>query len=151
MKIDYQKLLDEVMLDFVRKVLVKVQKEGLPSENHFYISFLTSDPLVTLSNRMRNIYPKEMTIVLQNQFEDLLVKEESFSVKLSFNRMYEIVEVPFRSITSFTDPSVNFSLQFNHRPPSTKSSNEITLLSIKDEAEPDNIIILDKFRKNKPS
>jgi hypothetical protein len=53
-----------------------------------------------------------MTIVLQHQFWDLTVGDDSFEVGLSFNGIPERLTVPFAAIRGFFDPSVNFGLQF---------------------------------------
>jgi uncharacterized protein len=92
--------------------LTDAAKKGLPGDHHFKISFSTTAPGVTLSERMRERYPQEMTIVLQYQFWDLTVTEESFDVGLSFGGVPERVGVPFDAITAFYDPSVQFGFQF---------------------------------------
>jgi hypothetical protein len=53
-----------------------------------------------------------MTVILQHQFWDLVVTEDRFEVGLSFNGIPERLVVPFNSIKSFFDPSVQFGLQF---------------------------------------
>jgi hypothetical protein len=53
-----------------------------------------------------------MTIILQHQFWDLVVTEDRFEVGLSFGGIPERLVVPFSSIKSFLDPSVQFGLQF---------------------------------------
>ncbi len=55
----------------VRDVLQETAKNGLPGEHHFYLSFVTTAPGVVLSDALKNQHPDEMTIVLQNQYEDL--------------------------------------------------------------------------------
>jgi len=155
MTINYQELLEEAMLGLVRKVLIKAEDAGPQEDNHFYISFRTDHPDVILSERMRQKYPQEITIVLQNQYEDLLTRQEYFSVKLSFNSLKEVVKVPFAAITSFVDPAVRFSLQFTPKLNNKKQVTAKDKFSVsKDlsEIEPvsDNVIVLDKFRnKNK--
>jgi hypothetical protein len=57
-------------------------------------------------------YPEEMTVILQHQFWDLVVTEDRFEVGLSFGGIPERLVVPFNSIKSFFDPSVQFGLQF---------------------------------------
>ena len=156
---DYQKLLNESLIDFVKKVLSKVQVEGLSGDQHFYLSFFTSDPEVQLSSRIKSQYPDEITIVLQNQFENLTVNPDSFSVKLAFNSIPEVIVVPYRCLTSFADPSVNFNLQFKHKP---VASDTIILSTLnkkekmqtvkkpetkKTKKTTNNVIMLDKFRK----
>ncbi|MEL7189963.1 MAG: ClpXP protease specificity-enhancing factor SspB, partial [Pseudomonadota bacterium] len=51
-------------------------------------------------------------IVLQNKFWELEVREEGFSVGLSFNQIPAKLDVPFAAITAFVDPAVDFGLQF---------------------------------------
>jgi hypothetical protein len=65
-----------------------------------------------LSNRLREKYPQEMTIVLQHQFWDLGVTEHAFEVGLSFSGVPERLLIPFDALTGFFDPSVQFGLKF---------------------------------------
>jgi len=53
-----------------------------------------------------------MTVILQHQFWDLVVTDDRFEVGLSFGGIPERLVVPFNSIKSFFDPSVQFGLQF---------------------------------------
>jgi len=96
----------------VRTVLADAAKKGLPGEHHFKITFDTTAPGVTLSERMRARYPEEMTVVLQHQFWDLTVTEQGFEVGLSFGGIPERVGVPFDAVTAFYDPAVQFGFQF---------------------------------------
>ena len=112
--IDYGQLLDEAMYVIVKKVLQLVAKEGLPGTHHFFISFATQYHGVVISQRLLAQYPKEMTIVLQYQFENLVVTEDTFSISLNFNGINEHLIIPFAAIEVFADPSVSFSLQFKH-------------------------------------
>jgi len=84
----------------------------MPGEHHFFITFDTTAEDVRLSPRLLAQYPEEMTVILQHQFWDLTVTEERFEVGLSFGGIAERLVVPFNSIKSFFDPSVQFGLQF---------------------------------------
>lgn len=110
--IRYDLLAQEALRGVVRRVLVDAARDGLPGEHHFYITFDTRAPGVRLSNRMRDKYPLEMTVVLQHQYWDLIVTEHSFEVGLSFGGIPERLLVPFEAIKGFFDPSVQFGLQF---------------------------------------
>lgn len=110
--IDYEGLAQEAMRGVVRKVLARTAKSGLIGDHHFYISFETEAPGVTLSKRLREKYPREMTIVLQHRFWDLSVSEDRFEVKLTFDGIPERLVVPFSAVKVFFDPSVRFGLQF---------------------------------------
>ncbi len=110
--IRYDLLVQDALRGAVRKVLSDVARDGVPGEHHFYISFRTHARGVRLSSRMRELYPDEMTIVLQHQFWDLSVTGEAFEVGLSFQNIPEMLLIPFDAVTRFADPSVGFELQF---------------------------------------
>jgi len=111
--IDYEALAQEAMRGVVRSVLTRAAKSGLPGDHHFYISFETEAPGVSLSKRLKEKYPREMTIVLQHRFWDLAVSEDRFEVKLTFDGIPERLVIPFTAVKVFFDPSVRFGLQFD--------------------------------------
>lgn len=112
--IDYSALVDNAMHLIVKKSLEIFAKNNIDSDHHFFISFITKYPGVVISDKLHNKYPYEMTIVLQYQFEDLIVNDEEFSVSLSFDNQREQIKIPFAALTAFADPSVKFGLQFRH-------------------------------------
>ena len=111
--IRYDILAQEALRGVVRKVLSEVARTGLPGEHHFFISFVTKAPGVRISQRLVEQYDKEMTIVLQNQFDGLKVTDTGFEVGLSFDGRAELLVIPFSAIKGFFDPSVQFGLQFD--------------------------------------
>jgi hypothetical protein len=110
--INYEALAQDAFRGIVRTVLTRVAKTGLPGNHHFYISFGTRTPGVSLSNRLKEKYPEEMTIVLQHRFRDLIVSPTQFEVKLTFDGIPETLVVPFAAVKVFFDPSVPYGLQF---------------------------------------
>lgn len=112
--IDYSALVDDAMHLIVKKSLQIFAKNAVNTDHHFFISFITKYPGVSLAEKLKNKYPYEMTIVLQYQFEDLVVGDDHFSVSLSFDGKKENIVIPFAALTAFADPSVKFGLQFRH-------------------------------------
>ena len=115
--IRYDLLVQEALKGVVRRVLVDAARDGLPGEHHFYVSFRTDHAGVRLSQRLREKYPQDMTIVLQHQFEALTVNDGAFEVGLSFAGIPERLRVPFDALTGFFDPSVQFGLKFETSEP----------------------------------
>jgi len=115
-QIDYDALLHEAFRDaqrgVMRGILTKVAEHGLPGDHHFYISFNTLAPGVSIAPRLLQKYPTEMTIVLQHRFWDLFVQADRFEVKLTFDSIRERLVVPFSAVRMFFDPSVPYGLQF---------------------------------------
>lgn len=110
--IRYDLLTQSALRGVVREVLTQVQSDGLPGEHHLYIAFDTRADGVSISKRLEEQYPEEMTVVLQYQFWDLFVSDERFEVKLSFANVPERLVIPFSSVKAFYDPSAQFGLQF---------------------------------------
>ncbi len=110
--IHYEELAQEALRSVIRKVLERVEKDGLPGDHHFYIAFDTHADDVSISKRLREHYPDEMTIVLQHQFWDLKAEANHFEIRLSFNNIPERLVVPYEAINVFFDPSVPYGLQF---------------------------------------
>jgi hypothetical protein len=110
--IRYDLLVQDALKGVVRKVLTDAAREGLSGDHHFYVSFRTDAPGVRISQRLREKYPADMTVVLQHQFWDLIVTDQSFEVGLSFSGVPERLFVPFEALTGFFDPSVQFGLKF---------------------------------------
>ena len=112
--IPYDEIVQEALRAVVGRVLGEVERGGgtLPGEHHFYITFKTGASGVDIPMSLRERFPDEMTIVLQNKFWDLNVREDGFSVGLSFNQVPSKLDIPFAAITAFVDPAVDFGLQF---------------------------------------
>ena len=112
--IPYDEIVQEALRAVVGRVLGEVQDTGgsLPGNHHFYITFKTGANGVDIPMSLRERFPDEMTIVLQNKFWDLDVREDGFSVGLSFNQIPSKLTIPFAAITAFVDPAVDFGLQF---------------------------------------
>lgn len=108
----YDRMMERAVRGVVREALAVAASRGLPGAHHFYITFKTQAPGVTIPDFLLAKYPEEMTIVLEHQFWDLEVTEESFAVTLSFSNKPARLNIPFAAISTFADPSVQFGLQF---------------------------------------
>lgn len=110
---------DDWTQDALRQVVVSALRyaatNGLPGTHHFYITFKTDYPGVSVPDRLKAQYPDEMTIVLQHQFQALTVDEigQTMSVSLNFSGIPSLLVVPIAAISSFADPEVRFGLQFH--------------------------------------
>ena len=109
---DYDFLVEESLKNVVKKVLKITSETGLIGNSHFFITFNGDDPSVIVPPELKNADNSEIKIIIQHQFWDLKTSEDHFEVTLSFSGEKKNISVPFKSITSFTDPSVGFGLQF---------------------------------------
>jgi hypothetical protein len=146
-EMNYEQLAHEALRGVVRAALERVLTDGLPGAHHFYITFKTRAPGVSVSPDILAKYPDEMTVVLQHQYDDLRVDPDRFSVKLRFGGVPKVLAMPYSAITRFYDPSVQFLLQFEApeivepveepTPPTPASPSE----------DGPKVVSLDQFRK----
>ena len=154
----YDQLAQNALRGVVREALRRIERTGLPGEHHFYIAFNTRYPGVQISDKLLQRYPREMTIVIQHQYSNLLIDEEKFQVVLFFDQLPEKLVVPFLAIKGFLDPAVQFGLQFEVVNVEQKSGSEdgSEAEAVTDEkseetdaaeSEEPKVVSLDAFRK----
>jgi hypothetical protein len=145
--IDYGNLMHRAIRGLIQTVLKDVADNGLPGAHHFFITFDTTAEGVEIADWLRARYPQEMTVVIQHWFDNMVVTDEGFSITLNFGNQPEPLIIPFDSLRTFVDPSVEFGLRFE-----THESDED---DAEDEPEDDpeppqhdaQVVRLDKFRK----
>jgi hypothetical protein len=111
--IPYDEIVQDALRAVVGRVLQEVEASGsLPGSHHFYITFNTRVPGVSIPKHLAERFPDEMTIVIQHRYWDLKVEADAFSVGLSFGGVPSTLHVPFAAVTQFHDPAVDFALTF---------------------------------------
>ena len=147
---DYEYLTRRALKRVVQDVLsVTAELKKTPGEHHFYIEFETGAPGVDIPDFLREAYPETMTIVLQHQFDDLIVDDEHFAVTLWFKGKPARLSIAFEALTNFADPSVAFGLRFVDGAEEVEAASEETETeeaSEKDQSDAQ-VISLDSFRK----
>jgi hypothetical protein len=110
--IPYDEIVREALRAVVGRVLKEVESQGLPGDHHFYITFKTHAPGVSIPRQLQERFPDEMTIVLQHKYWDLKVFDAHFEVGLSFSQVPAQLVIPYAAISAFVDPAVDFALHF---------------------------------------
>ncbi len=160
-RLDYGRLMQKALRGLMAEVLGQVAEHGLPGEHHFYIGIDTTHPGVDMPPWLRARYPKEMTIVLQDWFEDLAVLGDRFQVTLNFSNQPQTLVVPFAAVQTFIDPSVKFGLKFDEDEDGPEDAEETAPIGEADPEDGDDgdgpgdggggptadVVSLDKFRR----
>ncbi len=159
-RINYGQMMHRALRGLLRDVLERVAADGLPGEHHFFITFDTAHPGVDLADWLRERYPDEMTIVMQEWFDNLAVMDDRFAVTLNFGNSPEPMVIPFDAVKTFVDPSVEFGLRFEPQEETDEEMAEPPLEAEMDEPELDDplddkaddggaeVVSLDSFRKH---
>ncbi|MBB2159405.1 SspB family protein [Gluconacetobacter sacchari] len=118
----YESWIEDAYRAVMLRALEHVGREGLPEGHHFYLTYRTDWPGVVMPSRLRAQYPHEITIVLQHQFWDLKVDEDTgtISVGLSFGGVGSILVIPADAVTAFADPHVRLALRFTPPEPAAE-------------------------------
>ena len=110
--IDYGNLMHRAMRGLIQEVLADVADRGLPGSHHFFITFDTRHEGAELADWLRERYPTEMTVVMQHWYDALEVNDDGFGITLNFGDSPARLYIPYDSILTFVDPSVEFGLRF---------------------------------------
>ncbi len=148
--IDYGNLMHQAMRRLIQQVLDQVSTQGLPGAHHFFITFDTNHPEVALADWLHDRYPGEMTIVIQHWFDNLQVDDEGFAVTLNFGDQPEPMYIPFDSIRTFVDPSVEFGLRFESHESEDEDEDDAEFEDTPDDdptPPAGEVVRLDSFRK----
>jgi len=150
MKINYSQILKKNMLNVFRDVLKNIEVNDLQEGHHLYITFQTDVKKVVIPDWLKAKHPKEMTIIIQYDYWNFKVKNNSFNIGLSFNNIKADIAVPFDAVISFADPYANFGLklineEINKKLSDKKPKRKKTV--IKKNKDKDNIIEFQKFKK----
>ena len=110
----YDAWAEEALREVAIRAIESAAANGLPGEHHFYLTFRTDHPGTSVPGHLKARYPQEITIVLQHQFDDLIVNRaaQRFEVTLFFGGVPSRLVVPFGALTMFHDPHVRFGLRF---------------------------------------
>jgi len=151
-KIHYGRLMHQAMRGLLAEVLRDVAQRGLPGKHHFFITFDTHADGVDIPDWLRERYPDEMTIVMQEWFENLEVREDGFSVTLNFGNDQVTMSIPFDAIRTFVDPSVEFGLRFEAAEGDAADNDaESPMIELDDEDDGEKrdaeVVSLDAFRR----
>jgi hypothetical protein len=97
---------------------------------------------------LKEAYPEEITIVMQEWFDGLAVMSDHFTVTLNFNDTPEPMVIPLDAIRAFVDPSVEFGLRFDPQDNAVEDLDELPDFDDDEEEHKDaEVVSLDAFRK----
>ena len=111
--LDYKSLIKSSLIEVIKHALKKTSEYGISNGHHFYITFDTTNPKNQIPEYLKKDYPKTMMIVIENEFWNLKVEHEYFSVDLKFKGKIDHLKINFSSLKTFVDPSVSFTLNLD--------------------------------------
>jgi hypothetical protein len=107
--------IDVAMRAVLRRILAEMPatapSQGTPNARS--IQFRTKAPGVVISQRWHEQSPEETSVVLQYQYRDLVLGEQTISVSVSFGGIWETIAIPWTAIKGFYDETAYFGFSLN--------------------------------------
>lgn len=100
----------QALYKIIRELLGEVAEKGLKGDDYYVLQFQT--PKATIPDFVRAKYPKEITIVLQHQFQDLVLTANAIEVVLTFGGVATNVVIPYETLMVFANPASRLALTF---------------------------------------
>lgn len=100
----------QALYKIVREILEEVAKNDLQGENYYILQFET--PKATIPDFVRAKYPQNITIVLQHQFQDLVLTANAIEVVLTFGGVASNIVIPYETLMVFANPTSGIALTF---------------------------------------
>jgi len=145
---NYTKILRNNMLNVFREVLLNISKNGLQEDHHLYITFDTNNAKVEIPKWLKEKHPREMTIVIQYEYWNFIIKKNLFKIGLSFNDIKTNLTIPYDSVISFADPYAKFGLNLAKEEKGKEKIELKTNKKIKTIKKKNNILEFKKISKN---
>ena len=143
MIIEYNKILKKNLENVLKEVLKIISNEGLKKGHHLFITFDPNNKGTKIPLWLKKQRPEIMTIVIQYEYWDLIIRKEDFSIRLSFNDIKTKITISFNSVVSFADPYANFGLKIQDKElKKIKKRNKIK------KSDSDKIIKFENYLKN---
>ena len=142
--LDYKSLIKTSLIEVIKHALKKTSDYGISNGHHFYITFDTTHSKNQIPQYLKKDYPKTMMIVIENEFWNLKVEQEFFSVDLKFKGKIDRLKIYFSSLKTFVDPSVSFTLNLDieDKVMTKKPKNKTKVLKKKQLENKSNVIFL---------
>lgn len=130
MPIDYTPYLNKAFKNLIKDVLEDASRNGVPDGSHFFFTFQTNRSDVKMPEFIRVKYPKEMSIILQHQYDNLNAGKDAFSVTLAFGGIPATLVIPYDALINFSDPGAGFGYTFTPAGPQEKTPQKAEVISL---------------------
>ena len=100
--------------DFMKDLIERLPKSASLADRDYamYIRYATATDGVILPSEMKEKYPTEITIVLQNQFENLTAFNNEFTVVLWFSGAPSTLQIPYDAIKEVVVPTIGLRIEY---------------------------------------
>ena len=146
--INYHKLVTDAYLDVIKKALAVAAADPVPGKFCFEITIDTTDFEVSVPPWLRDQFPNNITVIINQQYENLEVHDSYFAVTLFFNGTPVRMDVPFKSVLFFHDAIHGFKTMFSGTSEEVNIKDPLAEKPEGTETKQDNVVSIDDFRKD---
>lgn len=102
-------MIDPASLESAREYLRLLPADAPAIPNRVYITFRSRAPGVRIPSSINQRHPHDLTIILDQQYTNLVVSNDTISVTLAFDSVDYRIKIPFsavRTIANYPHDSV---------------------------------------------
>ncbi|NTG39381.1 hypothetical protein G6K88_34750 [Agrobacterium rhizogenes] len=136
----------------VKDVLAETALIGLPANHNLKLRFATESKRSIVPRHIIKKFPSEMTIsILKNNYENLQVEDQSFTIYLWFAGKLERLKIAFDDLIEFQDERAGFSVCFDSSPYNACDSSDLKIYDPTQTDEPTtaDVIFFDRAKKKR--
>lgn len=146
--IDYQGLVMDGYRKIVKNALRVMEEVNTFGAYSFTISINVLDDAVDIPDWLRSQHLSTLTIIINQQYENLMVADDYFEVTLYFNGVPAHLHIPYTTLVAFRDNDSDFAIGFGYVEPTKETEQDILPDDdTVDEEHSADVISLDSFRK----
>jgi hypothetical protein len=100
-------------IDFAKDLIERLPRSSAFADRDYemFIRYRTDAPGVVCPNSLREKYPHEINVVLQNQFSALTALDKYFTVVLWFDGKAETLCIPYTSVLEIVIPTIGLRVE----------------------------------------
>jgi hypothetical protein len=100
--------------EFLQQFVDRLPAESIFSDKSlsYYFTLDTKHEGILLGDDLKAKHPEYITLVLQNAFRDLNVRDDGFSVILTFGGVERTIAVPYDAIQAIRVPEIDLTISF---------------------------------------
>jgi len=99
--------------EFLQQFMDRLPTESMYADRSFsyYLTLDTRDPDLLIGDDLKARFPEYITLVMQNAFRELQVRERGVSVILQFGGVERTVAIPYDAIRQIQIPQIGISIR----------------------------------------
>ncbi len=123
----YKAAIRQASIDTIKEVFMNIINHKQFYNNEVYLTFSTLlEHYPNLAAKIRSLYNKEMSILIQQNYSKLEVTNEHIEIELSLVTGLTLLQIPFNALIEYCNETEKFALKFTPYTNNVEKSSDKT-------------------------